>query len=99
MRVRILVPMAGVMDGEHLSRFTPTLVYDVDPALGEQLIAMGTAVLDATATPALVLRSSGENEIEVTHVRGGVTVVPPPDKASDRSMRPSRRTQNPRQVT
>ena len=56
-RIRILEPMKeGRLYGHDLTRFTPTLVYDVEDELGTRLIEMGVAMSDRTGAPAVVLR-------------------------------------------
>jgi hypothetical protein len=81
MLVRILKPMQGILDGVSLTTLVPGAVYDVEPSLGLQLIALGGARgdLSKTQTDFQELVDSTDSASLV----GGVSVVPPPEKADD----------------
>jgi hypothetical protein len=83
-RVRILKPMVGVMDGQRLGRFTPGLTYDVDDALGHHLVALGGAQHETDPRHAIHISEDGLDDAQLTD---GVTVVPPDDRANDRKPR------------
>ena len=55
MRVRMLQPAAGVMDGISLSHLIPGLTYDVPPSTAHYLTANGFAEEPASADAALVV--------------------------------------------
>jgi hypothetical protein len=52
-RIRVLRPTAGILDGQSLSAFLPGVVYDVEAHLALQLITMGTAIEEASKVPAV----------------------------------------------
>ena len=85
MRVRMLQPAAGVMDGISLSHLFPGLTYDVPPSTAHYLTANGFAEELAPEAAALVI------PIDDLHafngVVGGITVTQT-DHAQDK---PSRR--------
>ena len=58
-RIRILKPTSGVLDGVSLSHLIPGLVYEVSASLGTFLIAQEAAEEDASSTIAVI--SSREN--------------------------------------
>ena len=81
-KIRIVTAMAGVMDGHSLTQFLPGFVYDVDEALGAQLVAMKIATeVRFTDSPT----NPGE-ETDMDRLTGGVQVVPS-EKADDRPER------------
>src|SRR5258705_12678762 len=55
MRVRILKPSAGIMDGVSLSHLLPGLTYDVEPSLGHYLTLNQYAEEVPSETLALVI--------------------------------------------
>lgn len=85
MRVRILRPSAGIMDGVSLSHLLPGLTYDLEPSLGHYLTLNQYAEEVPSATPALV--------IPVDHLRafndlaGGVSIVHVRDPAAPKPPR------------
>lgn len=89
MRVRIVRPLTGVMEGQPLSRFMPGLVYDVNPFLGFQLIEIDGAVEEPFADPADVVHEGDMEHMEGPMI-GGVHVVQP-DSAKEESSRRKRR--------
>jgi hypothetical protein len=76
MRIRIIKPLAGVLDGQSLGQFTPGLVYELDDALARQLISMGCAIEENSEALALVIRDLDET-LDEARLTGGVRVVTP----------------------
>jgi hypothetical protein len=87
MRIRIVKPMAGVLDGHSLARFAPGLTYDVIEPLARQLVAMGGAVNDRSRNPALVVATDAQSSLDEAVLTGGIHVVPAQDIAADRTKR------------
>ena len=85
MRVRIVRPLAGVIEGQPLSRFMPGLVYDVNSFLGFQLIEIDGAVEEPFADPVDVVHEDDMEHMEGPMI-GGIHVVQP-DSAKERSSR------------
>src|SRR5262249_54855510 len=81
MRVRIVKPMAGIIDGVSLGRFIPTLTYEVGASLGHHLIAIGGATAIAPSDPSSAITLDWS--IDEAHVVGGVTIVPPTKQIDD----------------
>src|SRR5262245_28255246 len=82
MRVRIIRPLAGILEGQSLARLVPGLLYEMDDAFARQLISMGGAREETSHEPALVIRS-GDEQPDEARLTGGVRVVAP-DMANDR---------------
>jgi hypothetical protein len=82
MRVRIIRPLAGVLEGQSLARLIPGLLYEMDDAFARQLISMGGAREETSQQPALVIRGSDEQPDDA-RLTGGVRVVAL-DTADDR---------------
>ena len=72
MRIRIIKPVAGVLDGQSLGQFTPGLVYELDDALARQLISMACAKEETSEALALVINQNDE-----ARLTGGVRVIGP----------------------
>jgi hypothetical protein len=89
MRIRIIKPLAGVLDGQSLAKFTPGLLYELDAALARQLISMGCAREEHSHAPALVIRVS-DDSLDEARLTGGVRVVAP-ETANDASPPAERR--------
>ncbi|MGH9239315.1 MAG: hypothetical protein ACRD3G_14840 [Vicinamibacterales bacterium] len=89
MLVRIVRPIAGVIEGQPLSRFMPGLVYDVNPLLAFQLIEIDGAVEAPFADTADVVHE-GDLEHMEGPMLGGVHVIQP-DTTTERSSRRKRR--------
>jgi len=74
MRVRILKPSEGVIQGVSLSKMFPGLTYDLDPTLARYLISMGAAIAVPSRSPALVIPLADDDfdkalgGISVTHI-------------------------------
>jgi hypothetical protein len=88
MRIRIIKPLAGVLDRQSLGKLAPGLLYELDDALARQLISMGCAREESSQAPALVLRVT-DDILDEARLTGGVRVVTP-ERADDTS-RPDRR--------
>jgi hypothetical protein len=87
--IRIVKPMAGVMDGQRLAQYTPGLTYEVIEPLARQFVAMGTAVQDRSSDPALIVAADEESSLDEAIFTGGIHVSPAQGIAADR---PQRRT-------
>ena len=94
MRVRITKALTGVIEGRRLSEFLPGFIYDVDEAVGAQLIAFNAAIEVRSTDPAPATDSK-DVDVDLARLSGGVHVLPP-DKADDRRRIERRRT--PRQT-
>jgi len=74
MRVRILKPSEGVVQGVSLGKMFPGLTYDLDPTLARYLMSIGAAVAAPSRSPALVIPPANDDfdkalgGISVTHV-------------------------------
>ena len=73
MRIRIVKPMAGILDGQSLSVFIPGTIYEIDEHLGIQLIALNGAVEDGSKAPAVDLQTDTSRELPV--IEGGVHIL------------------------
>jgi hypothetical protein len=85
-RVRILKPFAGVIDGLSLGTLMPGLTYDLPQELAQRLIIERVAAEDLTHQP-VVLMPAGydENDAElVDHVTRGVKVTQALGEAEER---------------
>ena len=87
MRVRILKHSSGILNGVSLSALLPGLVYEVPPSIGSWLISEKAAEEDVRPTVGIVVPLDQAPAALI----GGVSVVPPPDKADDRRPRRTRR--------
>ena len=92
MRIRILKPVSGVLDGVSLSSLSPGLHYDVEASLARYLISTGAAEGIASGPPALVIAA---DDPYIAHFTGGVTVrqdiKPTRDVAADKPARDRRK--------
>jgi len=102
MRVRIIRPLAGILEGQSLGQFTLGLLYEVDDAFARQLISMGGAREETSLEPALVVRVTDE-ALDEARLTGGVRVVVfdraderPNDPAPDRRRGTADRRKRPR---
>ena len=84
-RVRMLKPLAGVLDGLSLSTLAPGLIYDLEASLARYLISCGAAEESADGRAVSVVP---EDDPYIAHVVGGVivtqAVASPPDTAADK---------------
>ena len=84
MRVRMLQPAAGVMDGISLSHLIPGLTYDIPPSTAHYLTANGFAEELASDATALVIPVDDLHAFN--GVVGGITVTQT-DRAHDKPRR------------
>jgi hypothetical protein len=90
MRVRILKPSEGILDGVSLAHLTPGLTYDLNPSVAHHLMVKGCAEELPPSTPALVIPL--DNARAYLQLTRGVTVVPPLAEAADKPPRRRPRT-------
>lgn len=74
-RVRIIKPLAGILDGVSLSTLVPGLIYDLEADLARYLISCGAAEESAAARAPSVVP---EDDPYIAHVVGGVIVTQAP---------------------
>ena len=82
MRVRILKPSEGVVDGVSLSRLTPGLLYDLKPITANYLISRGCA--EALTAPDAELVTPPDNPMFFSQAFGGIRVTLSRAEAADR---------------
>jgi hypothetical protein len=83
MRVRILKPSEGIVDGVSLSQLAPGLIYDVKPITARYLISRGCAEELTPADAKLV--TPPDNPTFFSQAFGGIHVTMPRAEAADRS--------------
>jgi len=88
-RVRILKPSAGIVDGVALSRLLPGLTYDLAASVGRYLVSCGCADEWLSSAPAVVIPIDDLRALEV--ITGGIHIT-----QSEAADRPSRRTRKKR---
>jgi hypothetical protein len=71
-RVRILRPMAGVLDGVSLGHLEPGLIYDVEESLGAYLVTTQSA---EEVSPSESLSIESKDDPLMEHVARGVTIT------------------------
>ena len=76
-RVRILKPLSGIIDGIALSQFVPGNVYQVPEDIGAQLIEMSAATEAQSSDPLLATPRTSSADVDVERVSGGIVIVPP----------------------
>lgn len=86
MRVRILKPLTGIIEGISLSQFVPGQVYQVSEDIGVQLIEMQAATEVQSTDPILATPKTSSADVDVERVSGGIVILPP-DTADDRPNR------------
>ena len=86
MRVRILRPLSGIIDGISLSQFVPGQVYQVSEDIGAQLIEMYFATEVQSTDPLLATPKTSSADVDVERVSGGIVILPP-DTDDDRPNR------------
>ena len=74
MHVRLRKPLAGIFAGIALSRFAAGVIYEVDTALGAQLVSWGADIVPAS-TSAVVISPREEPLLTDEQLTGGVTVI------------------------
>ena len=84
-RVRIIKPMAGIVDGVSLSALVPGLIYELEEGLALYLMSCGAAEESAAMGAVSVVPP---DDPYIAHVVGGVIVTqitaPPQETAADR---------------
>ena len=88
MRVRILKPAEGIMDGVSLGHLVPDTTYDLEPGVARYLIDSRHA--EPVRSSALVIPL--DNPRAYSQLTRGVTVIPPLAEAADKP--PPRRRRN-----
>ena len=86
MRVRILKPLTGIIEGISLSQFVPGQVYQVSEDIGAQLIELCFATAVQSTDPLLATPKTSSADVDVERVSGGIVILPP-DTADDRPNR------------
>ncbi len=88
MRIRILKPSAGIIEGVSLSSLMLGMTYEVSGSLGAFLI--GNRAAEELVSPAAALVITLDSDDMFHHIMGGVTVVQ--DRAADTpNLRPARK--------
>ena len=82
MRVRILKPSEGVVDGVSLSHLTLGLLYDLEPITANYLISGGCA--EAVTAPDEDLVTPPDNPTFFSQAFGGIRVTLSRTEAADR---------------
>lgn len=82
-RVRILKPLTGIIEGIPLSQFVPGQIYQVSEDVGAQLVEMNGAIKVQSTDPILARPTTSSADVDVERVAGGVIILPP-DTAEDR---------------
>jgi hypothetical protein len=91
MRVRILEPSEGVVQGVCLGKMFPGLTYDLDPTLARYLMSLGAAVAAPSRGPALVIPLGADDDFD--KALGGISVTHVAEAADKpRRKRTARRT-------
>ena len=85
-RVRILKPLSGIIEGIALSQFVPGNVYQVTEDIGAQLIEMSAATEVQSGDPLLATPRTSSADVDVERVSGGIVIVPP-DTGTDETIR------------
>ena len=74
MRVRILKPSVGVMDGVSLSTLVPGFAYDLPRVLGNWLVSHGAAAEFPASTIVLIVPLDDDEDLAAAVHMGGVSV-------------------------
>ena len=78
MRVRILKPSEGIMDGVSLAHLVPDTTYELEPTVAHYLLESRHAELSSALAIPL------DNARAYSQLTRGVTVIPPLAEAADR---------------
>jgi len=81
-RVRIVRPSVGIMDGVSLSHLMPGTTYDVPSELGYWLMSRGAAERVPDDAPGVVVPL--DNPLAYEQLTQGVSVIPPLAEAADK---------------
>ena len=87
MRVRILKPLVGVIDGVSLAALKPGSLYELEETLARYLVGLGGAEESFPTRPALI---KAIDDPYIAHLTGGITVSQR-DAAADASPRKRKR--------
>ena len=90
MRVRILKPSVGVMDGVSLSALVPGFAYDVPRVLGNWLVSHGAAAALPASKIALIVPLDDDHDLTTAEHLGGVSVDRSIATAADKPRRVKR---------
>ena len=82
-RVRIVRPSVGIMDGVSLSHLVPGMTYDVPAELGYWLMSRGAAEHVSEASGGVVVPL--DDHFAYEQLTQGVSVVPPFSEAADKA--------------
>ena len=82
-RVRIVRPSVGIMDGVSLSHLVPGTTYDLPPELGYWLMSRGVAEYVSETSAEVVVPL--DNHFAYEQLTQGVSVVPPLADAADKT--------------
>jgi len=82
-RVRIVRPSVGIMDGVSLSHLIPGASYDIPSELGYWLISRGVAEYVTETSDGVVMPL--DNSLALEQLTQGVSVLPPIATADDES--------------
>lgn len=83
MRVRILKPSVGIVDGVSLGHLIPGLIYDLEPITANYLVSQCCAEELPASEPAIVTRP--DNPTFFSLLLGGIRATLPRAEASDKS--------------
>ena len=86
MRVRIVRPSVGIMDGVSLSHLTPGTTYDMPSELAYWLMSRGVAERVPDDAPGVVVPL--DNPLFYEQLTQGVSVIPPISEAADKPAPP-----------
>ena len=95
MLIRILKPVAGIVQGISLASLKPGVTYDVDASLGGYLVTIGTADAVASSSPAMVIPLDRFEEFSKA-LGASVTEIAELAEAADKPRRKARRTKGKR---
>ena len=85
MRIRILKPSEGILDGVSLTQLVPGLTYDVEPSLGRYLVQIRSAEEIPISNSDLVVPLDDQPPFE--ELARGVSVSTEPHTVHDREHR------------
>ena len=85
MRVRILKPSEGILDGVSLGHLIPGLIYEVATPVGRHLLQLKHAEEVSATAPGLVVPLDNPRVFE--QLSKGITVISESDRAADRDRR------------
>ena len=89
LRIRILRPVVGIVDGVSLSHLIPGIAYEVSDSHGLWLVSQGNAEEMRASTPAMVIPL--DNPLAFEQLTRGIQVIPPQAEAADTHRRRPRK--------